>query len=599
MIVYGDPQFDCAYLAIIDALSERVAQTNSDDLDDLRTLLIQVGQLEQAVCDLAQLREERRIAVCDLTDKAALTFYSAYSRMNPSLPARSECSKTLLQRLIEQLRELGKFGDERLIIKVPEGFEFYALYPEQYCCAARDFLHTVSQSARSRQSALIVGIRSIGTTLSALVKIALEGAGWVVERITVRPTGHPYDRQAQLEALGSRRFDWGIVVDEGPGISGSSMASVARGLSTAGINRVAFFPGHNGSPGAGASTEVRQIWKATPRFFTPLDLVSWNGATLHNALLRDSQANCDGVQDLDDISGGLWRKYAFSNEQQWPPACIPLERMKFLAGSKPGHWLLWKFQGFGSLQEENPSAKRNSPLSVTPLSSRFGFVAEPWIEGKRLTAEDAEDERTLESICDYIVSCCSEPLQSEEQRRGIHRLGEMLYWNTKEALGDAHADSARAALALVEGLPSWPPYRDGRMAPWEWIQDSAGRIWKTDCTGHDSDHTMIGKQAILWDIAGTIVEWNLRPATRHNFLIFLHKRGIEIESQHLKFFQLAYTAFRMGQCSLCAMVCGPDSAEGSRLQSAADRYRSMLKGHTLTASDEQNRVATDVRRWSR
>ena len=43
MIVYGDPQFDCAYLAIIDALSERVAQTNSDDLDDLRPPVADVG----------------------------------------------------------------------------------------------------------------------------------------------------------------------------------------------------------------------------------------------------------------------------------------------------------------------------------------------------------------------------------------------------------------------------------------------------------------------------------------------------------------------------------------------------------------------------
>src|SRR5947207_9515027 len=114
------------------------------------------------------------------------------------------------------------------------------------------------------------------------------------------------------------------------------MASVAGRFSTAVVNRVAFFPGHNGSPGAGASTEVRQIWKATPRFFALLDRVIWNGITLSEALLRDSQAHCDGAQQLDDVSGGLWRKHAFSNEQEWAPPCIPLERMKFLAGSRPG-----------------------------------------------------------------------------------------------------------------------------------------------------------------------------------------------------------------------------------------------------------------------
>src|SRR3954463_3488311 len=160
MIVYGDPQVECSYLAIIDALSRLVAQTHPDKIDELRTLLVQAGQLEQAVCDSADVRQEQRISACDLTDKTALTFYAVYSRMNSSLPARSECPKTLLQQISEQLRQLGKSSDTRLIIRVPEGFEFYALYPEQYCCVSRDFFNAVSRSASHRQAALVVGIRS-------------------------------------------------------------------------------------------------------------------------------------------------------------------------------------------------------------------------------------------------------------------------------------------------------------------------------------------------------------------------------------------------------------------------------------------------------
>src|SRR5207248_4140661 len=118
--------------------------------------------------------------------------------------------------------------DTPLTVKIPEGFAFYALYPEQYCLAALHWL--ADHKTASPRRAAVVGIRSIGTTLSAVVSAALGAAGWEVQRLTVRPTGHPYSRQAEITREELGEAVWGLVVDEGPGQSGSSMAATAAAL---------------------------------------------------------------------------------------------------------------------------------------------------------------------------------------------------------------------------------------------------------------------------------------------------------------------------------------------------------------------------------
>ena len=55
-----------------------------------------------------------------------------------------------------------------LEVSEPEGFAFYALYPEMYAEAARRLLR-----AARPQHATVIGLRSIGTTLSAVVAAEL------------------------------------------------------------------------------------------------------------------------------------------------------------------------------------------------------------------------------------------------------------------------------------------------------------------------------------------------------------------------------------------------------------------------------------------
>ena len=180
-----------------------------------------------------------------MTDALAQSFYSACAQTSIA-PARPGAFISLSGFVQEALDRLRSFGDAQVIVKVPEGFEFYSLYPEQYISAARHFLHAGAAPDRGEQRALVLGIRSIGTTLSAVVKVALENSGWHVKRMTVRPHGHPYERKVELQISRGESFDWALIVDEGPGISGSSMAAVAQSLQQAGLPReaIVFLPGH-------------------------------------------------------------------------------------------------------------------------------------------------------------------------------------------------------------------------------------------------------------------------------------------------------------------------------------------------------------------
>ncbi|HEV2118105.1 MAG TPA: hypothetical protein VGR48_18860, partial [Terriglobales bacterium] len=118
----------------------------------------------------------------------------------------------------------------QITVSIPEGFAYYALHPLQYADLA-------GALPLSSPYAAVIGIRSIGATLSAVVAAALRRRGINAERITVRPGGHPFDRKMEftpeerrwLADQRVRRADV-LVVDEGPGLSGSSFLSVGDAL---------------------------------------------------------------------------------------------------------------------------------------------------------------------------------------------------------------------------------------------------------------------------------------------------------------------------------------------------------------------------------
>ena len=118
-----------------------------------------------------------------------------------------------------------------------EGFAYYALHPRKVAMLL-DTLELKSPVA-------VLGIRSIGVTLSAVACAALRLRGIECRRFTVRPTGHPYNRLLELKPefrdwLAHARDAGFLVVDEGPGISGSSFLAVAEALVNCGVEASGF-----------------------------------------------------------------------------------------------------------------------------------------------------------------------------------------------------------------------------------------------------------------------------------------------------------------------------------------------------------------------
>ena len=189
MIVYGDPQFKATTSDFLRHLQRQLAIANNAlDLDELRALLIQTGQFEQALADFFSGKNVYQPAcVQAVTDLAAVAFHAALAGCVPELPAPRIGIRIALEMLSEKLLLLHEFEEVMLSIKIPEGFEFYSLYPEQYCFAALQWL-AQNPSASQDNLAMVIGIRSIGTTLSALVASTLEAAGWPSG---VLPSGQP------------------------------------------------------------------------------------------------------------------------------------------------------------------------------------------------------------------------------------------------------------------------------------------------------------------------------------------------------------------------------------------------------------------------
>lgn len=630
MIVYGDPQYMVASNDFLARLREELNGTNPDSLEAVRALLIRAGQFEQAMHDNWPEPDGSTAAlltrVDSITNSAADVFCSNWaqtSRHTNMAPASRAAALNQMARNLDRLPRT----NAPLTIKIPEGFAFYALFPEQYCASALDW--TAHRAQAKPKEALVTGIRSIGTSLSAVVAAVLRATGWKILRTTVRPGGHPFARHAELHLPESCRVHHALIVDEGPGLSGSSMAAVAGALARRGIADVAFFPGHDGEPGSAASSDVRSCWANTPRYFTPLEHVRWNGMSLPETLTaksnelwsagkclpsaergqpRPQESRPRSVRTklsalramsgatpafvshraiefdaIHDLSAGQWRKFAFTDETQWPAATIPFERMKFLC-TRPDHTaVLWKFHGFDSPDPFSRDTPIDRSMSLAadgfvpaPLGQVHGFVAVPWIEGARLTRADAAEPAVLEHVARYLVRAAGPPLSDAETRASLTRLAGMLYWNTKEMLGEAAAEHARSWLRFAENAGAPRTYGDGRLAPHEWIRTRTGQLLKTDHSGHDCDHTIIGRQSLLWDIAGVIVEWDLDWAGASPLLRSVEQDGISFNPNALTFYRMAYAAFRLGMTSPGAGQQPDGSPEQLRHQQAHDHYRRTL-----------------------
>ncbi|WP_445504178.1 hypothetical protein [Microvirga sp. G4-2] len=483
--------------------------------------------------------------------------------------------------------------DQTIRTKRAEGYAFYALYPESYGEAAlRSGLGSDTK---------VIGIRSIGAGLSAIVAAALNAS----PAFTIRPMGHPFHREVRVDPAVTALLTQDpnaafAIVDEGPGLSGSSFGAVADWLEAAGIarERIHFFPSHAGSLGPQASASHRERWGSASRHFVSMDELLLNDRS--RPLTRWVESLIGTLQNkLEDISGGSWRTLRYRERDSWPAANIQQERRKFLARTKGATWLV-KFAGLGeSGSRKYKIAQQLHRAGFTPevIGYRHGFLMECWLgDALSLDQQPIEEDKLVRQIGAYLGFRARHFPAEPHQGSSLAELREMARYNTRQALGEQAASTLDLTLPSANGLSGHVRrvFTDNRMQPWEWLL-IGDRLIKTDALDHCTTHDLVGCQDIAWDIAGAAVEFSLSAQD-----IDLLCTIVEEESGHLvspallSFLVPCYLAFQTGAHTMAANALTGHEEE-TRLRLAVERYGLLLRSQLehpgrLGFNKEQDRV---------
>ncbi len=469
-------------------------------------------------------------------------------------------------------------------VKTLEGFAYYSLYPEMYVKAAIQLL-----AGDRMKRPQVVGILSIGAALAEVVAgtmLARRGLnGWYY----LRPHGHPFERRLGLSPAGELWTKYPIqaqrshlIIDEGPGLSGSSFGAVADWLEAQGLarERIVFFPSHDNPLGPQASEAHRERW-ATARKY----VASFESVFIETGKLAEWVSDLTGgVGELEDIGYGRWRAKLLP-EADWPPVNIQQERRKYLCSVGGRQWLL-KFAGLGHYGEDKlPLARSLAEAGFTaPLVGlRHGFsVSEWWAGAKPLTnalLRQIDRTRLVDFVAGYLAHRARHFPAPAGAGATVPQLFEMMRYNTAQSIGEPYAARLERWQARIDELAAAERriLTDNKMQPWEWLLLPDGRLLKADALDHHASHDLVGAQDIAWDIVGAIIELNLsRDEAQRLLAAFAAQTGYHPTSQQLAFYTYAYIAFQMGHYTLSAQALAGEVDEATRLRERADAWAWLL-----------------------
>lgn len=503
--------------------------TGAVDSNTALDALIEAGEVEAALADSQSA--DATLAAC-VTDCLASAVVSG------------ECSG--IARAAQYADAITAPG--QLSIAPPEGFTYYALHPS-------DFARLASTISSEAQRYAVIGIRSIGTTLSAVVLTALAAQGKIASRITVRPTGHPYSRRTDFTAdqfrwIEENRAAQFLVVDEGPGRSGSTFLSVAEALVRAGVPRqdITILGSRQPDLSSLCADDAINRWREF-RFL----------ATTPSVNQRFAECTYAG--------GGEWRGFLLPAEEPWPASWTQMERLKFIS---PDRRTIYKFEGMGPLgAEARDRAYRLAAAGFGPQvrDADGGFLAYELVSGKHPGVE-----RVGTALLDRMAEYCA--FRYAEFRAGaeaqVCQLREMLEFNVAQEFG------VELTLPVHAFCTERPVITDGRMDAYEWILNDSGQLIKTDGVDHGDNHFFPGPCDITWDLAGIAIERQLaQDGTNYLLEEFRRRTGVEV-SRALPLYKLAYSVFRLGFCKM-AISTVQGSPEEHRLRGAYKNYRAIAQ----------------------
>jgi hypothetical protein len=532
MLIFRDGAKQVPGRSLANRLTNCIAKVGPSNEASVFDALLIAGEIECALSDFGHAGTDGAI---QLADSLAALFVKRDGSSGEDLNFKAQ---TVISMLPDMLR-----------ISHPEGFVYYALHPG-------DFADVANQLPSN--SFAVVGIRSIGTTLSAVTTAALRARGLDASRITVRPTGHPYDRQTHfsdaqrlLLAREAQRGSKFLVVDEGPGLSGSSFLSVAESIADLGVadDRIILVGTREVDPMHLCARDAARRWK---RF-------SWQKA---------SSRIYDRFQETTSLSGGRWRNLFLPSWTKWPASWQEMETLKFW--SRDQHSVL-KFDGLGepgNMVRERARVICKAGFGAEVQDAGDGMTEYRFVSGTPLARTDL-CETILDRIADY---CGFRAAEFNTSGDTDEQLRQMVRHNFFEETGRTleFADDALAASACV--------ICDGRMQPHEWLRTEEP-ILKIDGAMHGDDHFLPGPTDIAWDLAGAIVEWDMdRDAEQYFCSTFQNRSGKRLSN--LPGFILAYAAFRMGYCKM-ALAGTQDPGDKGRFQKEYLYYREkMIKAAT-------------------
>ncbi|PYQ61275.1 MAG: hypothetical protein DMF53_15390 [Acidobacteria bacterium] len=586
MLVYGDAkrtEITREKIAAIRAGLERLvmARPGIERHAILAELLVAAGELEQGLLDrqLAENGDERPSplgeAAARLTRAVAeelLSSFRTFGSLSLVEPIERALDATLSLDLPATIE-----------VSIPEGYAFYGLYPETYLCAAENALRAGEGPLK------VIGIRSIGTGLAAAVAAV---AGEEASVVSVRPQGHPFSRTVAIgRELGRELLaEDGVlpryaVVDEGPGLSGSSFGCVADWLEDRGVapEAISFYPGHRGGLGPYAGERHRARWERARRNVAEFESVFTSRWPLEG-WVKDLTGEPEAP--LEDLSAGRWRERLFPNRAFRPATDVQGERRKYLLAAGGRRWLL-KFAGLGRYGREKLALAQalGSSRLIPPVTGlRHGFLVGPWLEEARpLPLAPEVDRRTLlDAVATYLAFRAARfPAAPEERGATPLELFEMLVHNTQRALGPAAAEVARGwrgRLAEIARLER-PVLTDNKMHAWEWLVTPEGKLLKADALDHHRGNDLVGPQDVAWDLAGAAVELDLAAPELDLLAGAVARRSgmPRAERVQLDFYTLAYLAFQAGRHALAAEALETTApAEAAGLRSAMERYAERL-----------------------
>ena len=560
MRVYADRTSSLTRGTALRRVSQRLdGLPSSPPHDAIRDLLVDWGAIESAVADACAPVDDEHDGLAEwraASDAIADALCASWDGDAPSASA----SLALARARVERLTRMG--GPDRLSIRTAEGFAHYAVSPEQYIAAAQAFV-----SARAPASVMCVGLRSIGSILAHVVAAALRRRGVATAVRSLRPGGHPFDRRVApgdrlRAALGryAATTDF-AVVDEGPGISGSSFASAAELLTAIGVpaERITLFPSWDAPSSALRSARGRAVWDRHARF-----TASFEDVWIRSGRLFDAP--------VIDMSAGTWRSHGIGRRVA-APVQPQHERRKYLTCEGPP--ALFRFAGFGrrgTSMRDRALALHDGGFGPKPGALRHGFLELPWTHGMPLGMVSGP---SLQRMAAYLAFVRRRFETSEAE--SPDELQELIATNTG-TLPDFDTAAMDAPRVRV----------DGRMLPHEWIQSSAAFV-KVDALDHHDDHFWPGRRDIAWDVAGVIVEFDLDEAAETFFVQqYISASGDATIVRRLPLVEAAYLAYRLGYASLAVETLG-DSPDGHGFRRLRERYRRLFDARAARAPQPASR----------